>query len=211
MPRGVASIALLSKPIQFRIVPLFFPTPADFRRWLEQNHARETELVVGFYRKQCGKPSITWPESVDEALCFGWIDGIRRKLDDTSYSIRFTPRKSTSIWSKINLAKMDALIAANRVAPAGMKVFQARDQKKTNLYSFEREATHFTAAQEKQFRKNAKAWKFWLAQPPGYRKVATHWVTSAKQESTREKRLATLIACSFQGLKIPPLRRPGQK
>lgn len=192
-------------------MPLFFPTPHDFRKWLEQNHARETELVVGFHRKESGKPSITWPESVDEALCFGWIDGVRRKLDDTSYSIRFTPRKTASIWSKINLAKMNALIAAGRVAPAGIKIFEARDRAKTNLYSFEREAAKLTAAQEKQFRKIGKAWKFWTSQPPGYRKTATHWVTSAKQEPTRDKRFAILLDCSANNLKIPALRRPGEK
>ncbi|HEY3926762.1 MAG TPA: YdeI/OmpD-associated family protein [Candidatus Koribacter sp.] len=192
-------------------MPMFFPTPADFRRWLENHHTTERELVVGFYRKECGKPSITWPESVDEALCFGWIDGIRRKLDGSSYTIRFTPRKPSSIWSKINLAKIELLLADKRVAPAGLKVYESRNPEKTNLYSFEREAAQFTTAQERAFRKEAKAWKFWNSQPPGYRKIATHWVTSAKQESTREKRLQTLIECSSKSLKIPPLRRPNEK
>jgi uncharacterized protein YdeI (YjbR/CyaY-like superfamily) len=192
-------------------MPHFFPTPKHFRTWLEKNHATERELIVGFYRKDCGKPSITWPESVEEALCFGWIDGIRRKLDDESYTIRFTPRKPSSIWSKINLATMDRLIASGRIAPAGKKVYESRDQAKTNRYSFEREASAFTPEQERQFRKHAKAWKFFEAQVPSYKKPAMWWVVSAKQEATREKRLAILIECSAQGLKIPQLRRPGDK
>lgn len=190
---------------------LFFPTPADFRAWLKAHHATESELIVGFYRKGCGKPSITWPESVEEALCYGWIDGIRRKLTDDSYSIRFTPRKPRSIWSKINLKTMERLIAEGRVAVAGRKVYEARNKDKTNLYSFEREAAHLSAEQESRFKKSAKAWEFWQAQVPSYRKPATWWVLSAKQEPTREKRLQELIECSSKGVKIRPLRRPSDK
>lgn len=192
-------------------MPQFFPTTKHFRAWLEKHHATERELTVGFYRKGCGKPSITWPESVEEALCFGWIDGIRRKLDDDSYTIRFTPRKPSSIWSKINLATIERLIASGRIAPAGMKIYEARDQAKTNLYSFEREDAAFTPKQLKRFRQHAKAWKFFEAQVPSYKRPATWWVVSAKQEATREKRLSALIECSAQGLKIPQLRRPGDK
>lgn len=192
-------------------MPQFFPTPKDFRAWLERHHATQSELIVGFYRKGCGKPSITWPESVEEALCFGWIDGVRRKLDDDSYTIRFTPRKTKSIWSKINLATMERLIASGRIAPAGLKVFESRDQDKTNLYSFEREAASLAPEQQEQFRKHPKAWRFFEAQVPSYRKPAIWWVVSAKQEATRAKRLATLIECSAQGLKIPQLRRPGDE
>ena len=190
---------------------LFFPTPADFRAWLKANHGSESELIVGFYRKGCGKPSITWPESVEEALCYGWIDGIRRKLTDDSYSIRFTPRKATSIWSKNNLKTMERLLASGRVAPAGRRIYEARNKERTNLYSFERESAHLSAEQESRFKKNAKAWKFWQAQVPSYRKPATWWVVSAKQETTREKRLQELIECSSKGVKIRPLRRPSDK
>ncbi len=192
-------------------MPQFFPTPKHFRVWLEKHHATERELIVGFYRKGSGKPSITWPESVEEALCYGWIDGVRHKLDDDSYTIRFTPRKPTSIWSKINLATIDRLITADRIAPAGLKVYEARDKARTSLYSFEREASAFTPEQQKRFRKHARAWKFFDAQVPSYKKPATWWVVSAKQEATREKRLTALIECSAQGLKIPHLRRPGDK
>ena len=154
-------------------MPTFFLTPADFRAWLKAHHETQSELIVGFYRKGCGRPSITWPESVEEALCFGWIDGVRRKIDDESYTIRFTPRKPTSIWSKINLAIMRRLIESGRVAPAGRKVFEARNAEKTNRYAYEREAAHLSSEHEKLFRKNARAWKFWQAQVPSYRKPAT--------------------------------------
>ena len=190
---------------------LFFPTPADFRAWLKTNHTSERELVVGFYRKGCGKPSITWPESVEEALCYGWIDGVRRKLTDESYSIRFTPRKPTSTWSRINLASMDRLLAAGRVAAAGRNVYESRNTEKTSLYAYEREHANLSPEQEKLFRKHAKAWKFWEAQVPSYRKPATWWVVSAKQDATRQKRLQQLIDCSAKGLKIAQLRRPTDK
>lgn len=192
-------------------MPQFFATAQEFRKWLQKHHATERELIVGFYRKGCGKPSITWPESVKEALCFGWIDGVRRKHGDDSYTIRFTPRKATSIWSKINLATMERLIASVRVAPAGMKVYEARDKGKTNRYSFERGEATFTPEQEQRFRGNAKAWKFFEAQVASYRKPAIWWVISAKRESTPENRLKTLIDCSALDLKIPQLRRPGDK
>lgn len=192
-------------------MPQFFPTRRDFRLWLEKHHATERELIVGFHRRESGRPSLTWPESVEEALCFGWIDGVRRKHDDHSYTIRFTPRRPTSIWSQRNLATMERLIAEGLVSSLGRKVYDSRDKAKTNRYSFERDAATFAAEQEHAFRKNAKAWKFWESQVPSYRKPATWWVISAKQEATREKRLQTLIDCSAKGLKIPPLRRPTDK
>lgn len=192
-------------------MPQFFPTPAAFRRWLARNHASEPEVIVGFYVKDSGKPSLTWPESVEEALCFGWIDGIRRKHGPDSYTIRFTPRKPGSIWSRKNLTTIERLIAAGRVVLAGQKIYESRDRAKTGLYSFERAAAQFTEAQQASLEKNRKAFTFWQSQPPGYRKVATHWVTSAKQEATREKRLQILIECSAKGLKIPPLRTAADK
>lgn len=189
----------------------FFPTPADFRKWLEKHHATERELIVGFYRKGSGKPSITWPESVEQALCFGWIDGVRRKIDEVSYTIRFTPRKPTSIWSNINTKTMDRLIAEGHAAEAGLRAYKARDAKKTGIYAFERAEAQLSAEQEQAFRKNKKACKFFEAMAPWYRRTATHWVVSAKQEATRARRLETLIACSAKGLKIPTLRRPEDK
>jgi len=184
------------------VKPTFFKTPADFRSWLERHHARADALLVGFYKKESGKPSITWPESVDEALCFGWIDGIRRRIDDIRYSIRFTPRRRGSIWSNVNTKRVAELIKDKRMRPAGVKAFEARDPKKTGIYSFERETATLPAEFEKAFRANTKAWKFWEAQPPGYRRLAAYFVTSAKQDETRRRRLDVLIRDSAQGLRL---------
>jgi uncharacterized protein YdeI (YjbR/CyaY-like superfamily) len=191
------------------IRPKFFATPAKFRAWLERHHANETELYVGFYRKGSGRASMTWPESVDEALCFGWIDGVRKSIDDESYLIRFTPRRvRNSIWSKVNLKRMPELIAEGRAAPAGIRAYEQRDPEKANRYSFERENIALTPEMEKEFRRNRKAWAFFQSQPPSYTKAALWWVVQAKQESTRRRRLATLIADSSNGLRIAQLRRP---
>jgi uncharacterized protein YdeI (YjbR/CyaY-like superfamily) len=184
------------------VKPTFFKTPADFRSWLEKHHARADELLVGFYKKESRKPSITWPESVDEALCFGWIDGIRRRIDDISYSIRFTPRRRGSIWSNVNTKRVAELIKEKRMRPAGVKAFEARDPKKTGIYSFERETATLPSEFEKVFRANTKAWKFWEAQPPGYRRLAAYFVTSAKQDETRRRRLDLLIRDSAGGLRL---------
>ena len=186
--------------------PVFFAAPADFRAWLERHHASEDELVVGFYKKDSGRPSITWPESVDEALCYGWIDGIRRRIDESSYSIRFTPRRRDSIWSNVNTKRVAVLIKEKRMRPAGLKAFEARDAVKCGVYSFERETAALPPGFEKTFRANAKAWKFWEAQPPGYKRLAAHYVTSAKQEETRKRRLGILIRDSASGLRLGPLR-----
>jgi uncharacterized protein YdeI (YjbR/CyaY-like superfamily) len=192
--------------------PKFFATPADFRAWLETHHEAAKELLVGFHKKGTGKPSITWPESVDEALCFGWIDGVRHSLDDTSYTIRFTPRRSTSIWSAINVARVAELTKQRRMRPAGDRAFAARTPERTGVYSFERlEAAKLTRAQEKSLRANRRAAAFFDAQPPGYRKVVTHWVVSAKREETRERRLQRLIADCAAGRRIGILERPGKR
>ena len=184
--------------------PRFFATPAAFRAWLHANHARETELTVGFHKKDSGKPSITWPESVDEALCYGWIDSVRRALDADSYTIRFTPRKPTSIWSNVNIAKVNALLQAGRMMPAGLAAWERRSPDKSGVYSFERqEAAAFDAASQRLFRRNGPAWRYFQAQPPGYRRLATHWVVSAKRADTRERRLATLIDHSARGERLP--------
>jgi uncharacterized protein YdeI (YjbR/CyaY-like superfamily) len=192
--------------------PKFFATPADFRAWLETHHETAKELLVGFHKKGTGKPSITWPESVDEALCFGWIDGVRHSLNEISYSIRFTPRRPTSIWSAINVARVAELTKQRRMRPAGDRAFAARTPERTGVYSFERlEAAKLTKAQEKTLRAHRKAAAFFDAQPPGYRKVVTHWVVSAKREETRERRLQRLIADSAAGRRIGILERPGKR
>jgi uncharacterized protein YdeI (YjbR/CyaY-like superfamily) len=187
--------------------PIFFSAAAHFRTWLAEHHDSKDELWVGFYKKATGKPSITWPESVDEALCFGWIDGIRKSVDDQAYAIRFTPRRPGSHWSKVNLERVSVLIEQGRMAPAGTRAYEARDPERSARYSYERERARFTREQERELRSNADAWAFWKAQPPGYRKLTTHWVVSAKREETRARRLARLIEDSANGLRIKELRR----
>lgn len=190
--------------------PTFFATPASWRKWLERNHGRKQELLVGFYKKDSGKPSITWPESVDAALCFGWIDGIRRRIDDASYSIRFTPRKPRSTWSAVNIKRVEALTARQLMHPAGIKAFEARREDRSGIYSFEQRMVEFEGAQEQVFRANESAWRFFRSRPPWYRRTATWWVVSAKRPETREKRLTTLIGYSEQEQTIPQLTRPGK-
>jgi len=186
--------------------PTFFATPEAFRRWLEKHHESARELLVGFYKVGSGKPSITWPQSVDEALCFGWIDGVRRRIDDESYSIRFTPRRPTSIWSAINLKRMSELIAEGRVRAAGLAAFERRSEEKSRIYSYERQhPAAFDPAMEKELRRNKAAWKYLQDEAPWYRRVTTHWVTSAKREETRKKRLAELIESSAAGRRIKSL------
>jgi uncharacterized protein YdeI (YjbR/CyaY-like superfamily) len=182
--------------------PTFFKTPKDFRAWLAKHHESEKELLVGFYKVESGKPSITWPQSVDEALSFGWIDGVRRRVDDEAYSIRFTPRTPESIWSAVNIKRMGELIAEGRVAPSGMRAFERRDEKRSELYSYERKTAAFDAATLARFQREKKAWQWFTTQAPWYQRVAAHWVTSAKRPETREKRLGTLIACSKKGERI---------
>ncbi len=185
--------------------PLFFPTPAKFRAWLQKNHAKERELLVGFYKRDSGKPSMTWPESVDQALCFGWIDGVRRRIDDESYSIRFTPRKAGSNWSRINIDRVAELTKLGLMAEAGTKAFETRKSKRD--YSYETNELELDPAYEKKFRANRKAWKNFMSRAPWYRRTSKFWVMSAKREETREKRLGILIDCSERGVDIGPLRR----
>jgi uncharacterized protein YdeI (YjbR/CyaY-like superfamily) len=184
--------------------PTFFPTPADFRAWLEANHDKFSELLVGFYKKDSGKPSITWPESVQVALCFGWIDGVRKSIDETSYMIRFSPRKPTSTWSSININLVRKLTKQGLMHPAGLKAFAARSEKKSAIYSYEqRKSARFSREQGKQFRSNKDAWKFFRSQAPWYQRVTTYWVISAKREETKLKRLSELIEHSQQRRTIP--------
>lgn len=190
------------------MTPKFFATPKHFRSWLAKHHADTAELWVGFHKKDTGRPSITWPESVDEALCVGWIDGLRKSIDGNSYMIRFTPRKPDSIWSAVNTRRASELIAEGRMTAAGLRAFEGRDPKKTNLYSFEqRKAAQLDAALEQRFKANSGAWQFFQSQPEGYRRVAIFYVMSAKQEVTRARRLDTLIRDSAAGLRIALLRR----
>lgn len=192
--------------------PVFFPNPAKLRAWLEAHHEKEKELLVGYHKRATGKPSLTWRESVDEALCFGWIDGVRRSLGDDAYTIRFTPRKKTSIWSAVNVARVKELTKLGKMTPAGLRAFAARTPERTGVYSFERkEVAKLSAAQDARLRADKTAAAFFDARPPWYRRTAIHWVISAKREETREKRLALLIAHSAAGETIPPLTRPGEK
>ncbi len=186
---------------------LFFETPADFRAWLAANHATAAELLVGYYKKGTGRPSMTWSESVDQALCFGWIDGIRRRIDDESYMIRFTPRRRGSVWSMVNTKRALELIEEGLMQPAGLAAFEIRDVSKAEEYSYEARPQGLDAAYEAEFRANQQAWTYWEAQPPHYRRGAAHWVMSAKREETRQKRLATLIADSEAGQWIALYRR----
>lgn len=176
----------------------FFPTPADFRKWLEKYHKEETELIVGFYKVKSNKPSITWEQAVEQALCFGWIDGIRKSIDSESYSNRFTPRRSTSNWSAINIKKVEELTTAGLMAPAGLKAFSLRKENKSNSYSYEKETGVLDTNYEKQFKKNKLAWDFFIKQAPSYKRLTIHWIMSAKQEKTRQSRLEKTIIASEQ-------------
>src|SRR5436190_8439888 len=179
--------------------PTFFATPAAWRAWLEQHHATAAEISVGFWKRGTGKPSITWPESVDEALAFGWIDGVRNRIDDEAYRIRFTPRRPGSVWSQVNLKRFAELKAEGRIAPAGQAAFDAGTP---SAYSYEREAAELSPAETKLFKANKAAWAYWQACPPGYRKLLVHRTTSAKRPETRAKRLAQLIDACEQGRRI---------
>ncbi|MEO8193430.1 MAG: YdeI/OmpD-associated family protein [Gemmatimonadales bacterium] len=181
----------------------FFRSPSALGRWLESNHAKADELWVGFHSKASGKGGITYSEALDEALRFGWIDGIRKKLDEQSSAIRFTPRRQRSNWSNINIARVNALTSAGRMAPPGVAAFQARDPAKSGVYSFEQGKTNFDSALKKRFMAEPEAWRFFMDQPPYYRRIATWWVISAKRQDTRDRRLVTLIEHSAHGRRLP--------
>jgi len=176
--------------------PKFFRSPSHFRDWLEKNHAKAAELWVGFYKKDSGRRSITWPESVDEALCFGWIDGIRKRVDEISYKIRFSPRRRGSIWSTINIKRARELTKQKRMRPAGVKAFKAKVENKSRIYSYEQRTAELSEPYAKVFRKNNAAWDFFQAQPPSYRKLVSWYIVSAKKEETRMQRLKKLITAS---------------
>jgi len=185
----------------------FFQHPDDFRQWLEENHQSEEELWVGFYKKATGIPSITWPESVEEALCFGWIDGLRKSIDEKSYKIRFTPRRPDSNWSQVNLNMMEKLIDNGKMQPAGLKAFQERDPSKSKKASYERKQIELPEEYKDQIKEHPEAWSFFQELAPGYKKQSIHWVMQAKREATRQRRLNILIESAAEGKKIPQLRR----
>ena len=185
--------------------PRFFATPADWRAWLEANHDKASELSVGFWKTGSGKPSITWPQSVDEALCFGWIDGVRHRIDDEAYRIRFTPRKPRSIWSQVNIRRFSELKAAGRVTPAGEAAFEA-GKERTGRYSFENEMTELEPDEAARFEADGQAWAWFQAAPLSYRRPALWWLASAKQPETRARRLEKLIEASARGERVDHLK-----
>jgi uncharacterized protein YdeI (YjbR/CyaY-like superfamily) len=176
------------------MAPIFFETQQEFRTWLEQNHQTETELIVGFYKVNSGKPSMTWSESVDQALCFGWIDGIRKSIDTDSYQIRFTPRKSTSIWSAVNIKKIELLTQQGLMFPAGLASYKKRTTERSEIYTYENEELHLTTEFERQFKENPKALEYFQTLAPSYLKLSINWIMSAKQEATRVKRFQEFVA-----------------
>lgn len=179
--------------------PKFFKSQADFRQWLEKNHASKAELMIGFYKKNSGKPSITYPEALDEALCFGWIDGVRRTLGEDSYVQRFTPRRPKSIWSNVNVKHVERLKKLGRMAPPGLAAFALRTPERTGVYAFENSPHKLAVAYEKKFRANKKAWQFFDQLPPSLKRTCIFWVMNAKQEETRLRRLDSLIESSATG------------
>jgi uncharacterized protein YdeI (YjbR/CyaY-like superfamily) len=197
-PRGDAGLS--------DATPIFFGSPREFYDWLDRHHATEDEVYVGYWKKHTGKPSLTWSEAVDQALCFGWIDGRLNRIDDERHMQRFTPRRPKSNWSKVNIEKVAKLTEAGLMRPAGIKAFEERTPDRSGVYSFEqRHKLKLPPEYEERLRADAAAWEYWKAAPPGYRKTATFWVVSAKKEETRERRLAQLVAHSAAGRKVPPL------
>ena len=184
------------------MAPKFFKTPSSFRKWLAAHHATAKELWVGFYKKDTGKPSINWPESVDEALCFGWIDGVRKRIDEESYQIRFSPRRTTSIWSAVNIKRANVLIAQGLMQAPGLQAFEARQENRSGIYAYEQRPAELVEPYAGKLKRNKAAWKFFQAQPPYYRKLMTWWIVSAKQEATRVKRLDKLIEESAGGRRL---------
>lgn len=191
--------------------PRFFVSPDQLRSWFEKNHDRKREQWIGFYKKATGRPSITWPESVDQALCFGWIDGIRKSIDDQAYMIRFTPRRPKSNWSAVNLKRVPELKKAGLMTPAGIAAYQRRDKEKTNQYAYEKAKAQLPPAFQKTFRQNRSAWQYFQSLPPSVRQPSICWVITAKQESTRIRRLEKLIHHSSRSERLPQFISPTKK
>lgn len=186
-------------------VPVFFRTPGAFRRWLTRHGTSATELLVGFFKVDSGKPSLTWSESVDEALCFGWIDGVRKRLDDVSYQIRFTPRRPDSTWSAINVAKVEVLISQGRMRPPGLQAYARRAVQRSRVYSYEQDGPPILSAPELAlFEENPAAWQFFNSTSPSYRRAIVHWVASARQTATRARRLSRLVDSCAAGKRLLP-------
>lgn len=177
-------------------IPKFFSTQEEFRSWLKENHQQKTELIVGFYKVKSGIPSMSWSQSVDQALCFGWIDGIRKSIDEVSYQIRFTPRRKDSVWSPVNLEKIDKLTKQGLMFPAGLAIYKSRKEESEHDYGFRKSNLTLPDKYEKEFKKNSKAWNYFNALAPSYKKLSIHWVVSAVQEKTKQKRLKELIESS---------------
>jgi uncharacterized protein YdeI (YjbR/CyaY-like superfamily) len=194
-----------SKNLTMEAKPKFFSTPIKFREWLEQNYNKKSALLVGLHKKSSGKKTLTYAEALDEALCFGWIDGVRKNFDESSYTIRFSPRKPKSIWSRINVNHVERLKKEGRMMPSGLAVFARKEDKRTGIYSFENAPRELPGNYLKTFRANKEAWKFFSAQPPGYRRLAVFWVVSAKREETQDRRLKELIATSANQVRLGPL------
>jgi uncharacterized protein YdeI (YjbR/CyaY-like superfamily) len=205
---GEAWLPSIPRVNRYHVKPKFFESPAAFREWLERNHDSAEELSVGFHKKNSRKPSITYQEALDGALCYGWIDGVRRNPNEDSYTIRFTPRKPKSVWSAVNIRRAHELIAEGRMTPPGLAAFEKRDEARARQYSYERENVVFDAASEERLRHNKKAWEFFRAQPQGYQRLHTWWVVSAKKEETRAKRLAVLMEASAEGRRLDPMNSP---
>jgi uncharacterized protein YdeI (YjbR/CyaY-like superfamily) len=190
---------------------MFFRSSSDLRHWFEANHDTARELWIGFWKKNSGKAGISYAEALDEALCFGWIDGIRKTCDEDSYTNRFTPRKPASVWSLINTKRVTELTRLGRMARSGIDAFERRDPEKSKRYSYEASQRVLSPAQQKELKANRKAWAFFQAQPPGYRRLVSWWVISAKKEETQAKRLATLIELCERGERLPELARPSRQ
>ena len=189
----------------------YFVSTDELRDWFDENHQTATELWLGYHRKATGRPTVTWSDAVDEALCVGWIDSVRYRIDDERSAQRFTPRRKGSIWSAINVAKVATLTEQGRMRPAGIAAFEARTPEKTAIYAYEREAAAFSEEETERFRADGAAWADWERRPPSYRKTATYWVTSAKRAETRERRLTSLIADCAAGRKPNALTPPGER
>lgn len=181
---------------------IFFASAEEFRLWLQENHSLKQEIWAGYYKAGTGKPTMNWSDSVDQALCFGWIDGIRKSIDEERYCMRFTPRKPNSNWSTININKVEELSAKGLMTPAGMASYEKRKPEKSGVYSFERDAATFSSDFEKQFKANKAAWTYFSAAAPSYRKTSTFWVVSAKQETTKLNRLLKLIEACEEGRRL---------
>lgn len=206
MPAGRSAAQSIQR-FPFRMKATYFPSPSDLRAWFEKHHQTASELWVGYYKKSSGQPSVTWPESVDEALCFGWIDGIRKSVDEHRYTIRFTPRRPGSIWSAVNIRRAQALAEQGRMQPAGLQAFEAHRETRSGIYSYEQRRDQLEEPYAAIFRQNQAAWEFFQAQPASYRKAANWWVISAKKEATRRKRLEQLIEDSAHGRTLAQFTR----